>query len=736
MKTIHKSLRSITTCWIACALLFFLLFAAYNFSVPNTNTLGISPEEDTEKTTVLKSYVNLPLIFEENMGQVDSKVGFLSRAPGYTFLFNELDIVIALQSDKKSPQSVFKLAFLGHNNPSVNGEGVLKSYSNYFLGNSSNSWITKVPHFSRVVYSNLYPGIDAVFYGNNQKIEYDLIVTPGADPSKIQFSLSGIESLSFQNGSLKIGMKNAEEVIMEKPIVYQDIDGLRKDVLGEFVLLAHSGDTYMLGFSIGEYEASQSLVIDPIINYSSYIGGSRETTVAGVSIDEEGNAYITGKTYSLDFPILSPSLAPSTILENAAAFVTKISSDGTELLYSTYLGGSTVDSENNASKTFGNSIAVDINGNAYVTGFTNAKDFPTTTSLSYEVDITKGSAFVTGIDPSGSSLLFSSYLGGNEYTAGNSITVDLKGNVYITGETIATNFPTKNPLYATNITTGSSIAFITAVAHDGSSLIYSTYFGSNKKTSGNAIAVDKYGNAYITGIAGQGLPTVGDPLQIGAKSGGFVAKIASGGTKLIYSSYLGNSGTGIAVDKKGNAFVVGQTSSPNFPLKGRPIAPKANSTNTGFITGINPDGTNLIFSKYLGGSSNKDKLSGVSVSSSGNLYLTGITYSLDFPLKGKTISPNAIAGRGVGFVTVLKKKAKGMIYSTYLGGGAGDKGTDIKIGERGEAYVVGSTYSLDFPKKGAELSPDANPENGVGFITTILPYSDTKHSRHKKHIRH
>ena len=471
-----------------------------------------------------------------------------------------------------------------------------------------------------------------------------------------------------------------------------------------------------VGFAVGDYDQNFMLALDP--GYSTYLGGSgadRTSSIPtnnGIAVDSWGNAYITGKTKSTDFPTLNPYQG-SYGGGFSDAFVTKLDSNGNTLIYSTYLGGDTDDE--------GHGIAVDSSGNAYVTGFTWSSDFPTLNPYQGSHGGGFYDVFVTKLDSSGDTLIYSTYLGGNGEERGNGIAVDSSSNAYVAGYTKSTNFPTQNPYQGSNA--GESDAFVTKLSSGGDTLTYSTYLGGSSSDYGNDVAVDNSGNAYITGrtYSSDDFPTL-NPHQ-GSFGGGsydaFVTKLSSGGDALIHSTYLGGNsydeGYGIAVDSSGNAYVAGYTRSSDFPTQ-NPYQGSNAGESDAFVTKLSSGGDTLIYSTYLGGSDDSGGYD-IAVDSLGNAYVTGNTQSTDFP----TLNPHQGSyGGGYcdAFVTKLSSNGSALIYSTYLGGSSSDYGHGIAVYSSGNAYVVGYTDSTDFPT----LNPYQSSHGGGEWDAFVASY--------------
>jgi plastocyanin len=650
------------------------------------------------------SYGKLPLHFEANQGQTDGLVKFLARGTGYGLFLTTTESVLVLQKPeaarpgegvarveaatpkRSSPPGVLRVKLLGADpHPAIVGREELPGKSHYFIGNDPKKWRTDVPQYAGVEYKEVYPGVSLTYYGNQSQLEYDFVVSPGGDPRRIRLGIGGAEAIHVDaEGNLVLSLPRGE-VVEKAPIVYQEVDGARKAVAGRFVLTGRGE----VGFDVGAYEAHKPLVLDPVLVYSTYLGGSSLDQGYGITVDASGNAYVTGLTNSVNFPAVDPLQAASG--GSFDAFVAKVNAAGSALVYSTYLGGSGDDG--------GYGIAVDASGNAYVTGGTTSINFPTVNALQ-AANGGGTDVFVAKLNASGSALLYSTYLGGGGNDGGYGIAVDTSGNAYVTGFTSSTNFPTANPLQAT-YGGGTSDAFVAKLNPAGSALVYSTYLGGSGDDQGLfGIAVDASGTAYVTGTTSSTNFPTANPLQAaygGGSSNAFVAKLNPTGSAFVYSTYLGGSGGDaghcIAADASGNAYVAGHTFSTNFPTANALQAAYGGGTDA-FVAKLNPAGSALIYSTYLGGSG-QDQGSGIAVDASGNAYVTGYTFSTNFP----TANPlqAAYGGNYNAFVAKLNAAGSALVYSTYLGGSGGDQGQGIALDASGNAYVTGITQSTNFP---------------------------------------
>jgi hypothetical protein len=681
---------------------------------------GIVWRDSPAQSKIVQSYGKLPLSFEANQGQTDPHVKFLSHGADYSLFLTGDEAVFslrergtsvnlprfrqALQARPEQPVSDAVLRMRLHNaNPAAKMVGVeeLKSKSNYFIGNDPKSWRRNVPTYNKVEYEAIYRGINLVYYGNQGQLEYDFVVTPGADPGQIQLDFLGNDESIKQDEKgdllLRVGKR---EFYWRKPLVYQKKDGTRQEVAAHYIIK----DKNRVEFAVANHDSGRTLFIDPLV-YSTYLGGTIFDEGLGIAVDGSGDAYVAGATSSNDFPTMNP--LQSTYHGGGDVFVAKINPAGS-LIYSTYLGGSQFDQ--------GYGIAVDRLGNTYVTGITESTDFPTTNALQPSFGGGLIDAFVAKINPAGSALVYSTYLGGSGQDNATGIAVDNAGSAYIIGNTTSNDFPTKKPLQATN--SGDGDVFLAKINPTGSALVYSTYLGGSGNDVGTAIA-QLYGAVYVAGYTNSTNFPTANPLQPNYGGGfedAFVAKINSSGSALVYSTYLGgsknDSGFGIAVDITGNAYVTGATTSTNFPTVS-PFQRTLRGGNDVFVSKINPSGSALVYSSYLGGSADDYGYS-IAVDLGGNAYVTGLTLSTNF----RTVKPlqAASGGNGDAFAAKINSAGSALAYSTYLGGSGVDQGNSITQ-HAGNAYITGYTESTDFPTMNPLQS--ANGGNADAFITVI-----------------
>ena len=564
------------------------------------------------------------------------------------------------------------------------GTDKLSGKVNYLIGNAPEKWHKNIPTYAKVRYREIYPGVDMVLYGNGGRFEYDFVIAPGADPGLIALGFEGIGDLKLdEKGNLELSA-GSEQLTMHKPFVYQETAGATKEIEGSFVLKGKN----QIGFQLGKYDESKPLVIDPVVtlNYSTYLGGDSWDYGYCIAVDGSGCVYMAGATNSTNFPVHDAYQAINAGEHDV--FITKVNAAGNAIIYSTYLGGSDYDD--------GNGIAVDSSGCAYVTGYTSSTDFPLKNAFQSTF---KGvsEVFITKLDAAGDELIYSTYLGGDNWDRGYGIAVDGDGCAYVTGYTMSTDFPVRNAYQST--LTGFRTAFITKMNTAGNDLIYSTYLGGSGSDYSNGIAVDSSGCVYVAGSTDSTDFPVLNAYQ-SLKNGlidVFITKLSADGNSLVFSTYLGGAGSdycnGIAVDGDGCAYVTGTTRSTDFPVRNA-YQSTLTGFDTAFITKMNTAGDDLIYSTYLGGSGNNTGWS-IVTDASGCAYVTGYTTSTDFPVKNAYQSANA-GGSDV-FVTKLSAAGNALIYSTYLGGSDTDIGRGIAVDTGGRAYVTGYTQSANFP---------------------------------------
>lgn len=700
-----------------------------------------------------------PLLLEVNIGQAPAPIRYVARGDGYTVGLLASGLMLDLRYagsqqlavSERHPsgaqpsvgRALLRLDLVGARpQPSLRAELPQSSVSNYFIGNDPSNWHRNVANYRALRYEQVYPGIDWLIHGKARLLEYDFVVAPHIDPGQIKLEVDGADLLAVaDNGDLLI-KAHGQTLRQLKPRIYQlSAEGKERDLEGRYIVKRN-----LVGFEVGPYDRSQPLVIDPVFVYSTYLGGSgyNGDSANAIAVDGSGNAYIAGATSSTNFPTANPFQAANDdrVALQFNAFVTKLNSDGSALIYSTYLGGSGDISFNGDGA---NAIAVDSAGNVYVAGYTSSSDFPTANPFQAANKASASSrvgsnAFVTKLDAAGSALVYSTFLGGSGTDSANAVAVDGSGNAYLAGNTSSHDFPTANPIQAVNNVASADIStvFITKLTADGSALVYSTYLGGSGTNSNGGvttvggdiargIALDPSGNAYVVGVTfSTDFPTA-NALQNANNdsSSAFVTKINSAGSALVYSTYLGGSSNSdfatyaeaVALDSAGNAYVAGVTDATDFPTvnplqgtnKGR------GGASTAFVSKLNVSGNALIYSTYLGGSGG-DSANAIAVDGSDQAYVAGSTASVDFPVNDALQSSNNGAPHNASnaFVSVLNAAGSTLEFSSYLGGSgtlskiqpdcvpcapiySGDGASAVAVDQAGNVYLAGSAFSTDFP---------------------------------------
>lgn len=647
-----------------------------------------------------ESYGRLPLHFEENRGQADREVQFLARGPGYGLYLTASEAVLVLGAKDRT---VLRMALVGANSDSpVSGLDELPGKANYFIGKDSSKWRTNVPTYAKVRYREVYPGIDLVYYGNQRQLEYDFVVAPGADPTEIVLRFEGADAIKIDtHGDLVLHTANGE-LRQHKPVIYQETDGVRQLIEGSYVIK----DAHQVAFQFAAYDESRPLIIDPMLFYSTYLGGNSDDYAWSIAVDGAGHAYVTGSTGSTNFPTTDGS-SQTTFGACHTAFVAKFDRAGSALVYSTYLGG--LDSAG-CYDNVGSAIVVDDAGHAYVTGYTFA-DFPTTAEAFQRAHI-EGDAFVTKLSPTGDGLVYSTLLGGGFDDFGTGIALDASGSAYVAGWTYSPDFPTTAGAFQPTYGGGGTAGFVAKLNPAGSAVEYSTYLHGGDASGHDyirGIAVDARGSTYVAGATNPysnhppNFPTTPGAFQItygGGSVDAFVAKLNSTGSALVYSTYLGGSGwddiLGIAIDAAGHAYVAGRTISSDFPTTAAALQPNhGGGTWDAFVTKLNVAGSALLYSTYLGGIDH-DFGTAIAVDADGRAYVTGATRSSNFPTTPGPFQAN-LRNMADAFVTKFELDGTTLAFSSYLGGDRGEGGTSIALDAAGNVLVAGYTASADFP---------------------------------------
>jgi Beta-propeller repeat/FG-GAP-like repeat len=677
----------------------------------NASANGAAPVTGAQRGKVLENYGRLPLGFEPNQGQTDPSVKFVSRGHGYSLFLTSSEAILVLPaapqrmgSDDKLTASVLRMRLSGANaNATVSGGDELPGKSNYLIGSDPSKWHTNIANYAKVRYSNVYPGIDLVYYGNQGRLEYDFVVAPGADPRSIGLLFTGADKVAVdkQTGDLVL-LTGRKEVRFRKPVVYQAAEqqgGSKVSVEGRFKLSRGRAR-----FEVGRYDRHKPLVIDPGLTYSTFLGGNNQDIGYGIAVDTSGDAYIAGFTMSPDFPVVDGHPYNG----GGDSFVTKLNPTGSALIYSTCIGGSSDD--------LATGIAIDGQGFAYVAGQTSSTNFPVT-SGAYQTTCPGCASedldgFVIKLDRSGGGLSYATYLGGSMTTQPFGIAVDLDFNTYIVGSTASTDFPTTSGVFQPTFGGGDSDGFVTKLNTTGTALVWSSFLGGTSTDQVSGVALDITDDVYVTGqtASSGGFPITSGAFQSaygGGTEDAFVTEVNNLGAGLIYSTYLGGSGTdtgsGLALDSTGDAYVVGSTASTNFPVTSGSFQTANAGVSDAFITKVLNGGASLVYSTYLGGGGN-DYGVAIVLNSLGYAFVTGNTLSTNFPVTAGAFQPQC-GSDGMcndekftdAFITGLNPRGTSLSYSTYLGGDNTDQGLAITLDASGYGYVTGTTFSPDFP---------------------------------------
>lgn len=673
-----------------------------------------------------------PMQFEANAGQAAQPTKYLSRGPGYTLFLSPAEAVFSLSGKKSHGRAALHMALVGANpNPAMEELDELPGTANYFLGNDASRWHTSIRTFGKIKYDAVYPGVDLVYYGNQRQLEYDFIVAPGANPHEIAFQFGGAERLELDDQGELITHLSGGDVRWHKPVVYQNTAAGRTEIPASFVVQ----DSRTVGFQIADYDKSLPLVIDPVLIYSTYLGGSGDDFLGGITVDNAGNVYVIGDTSSLNIP--TTNAYDSTPNGSNDVFITKINASGSNIVFSTYLGGSGDD--------YSGGIAVDSSGNVYVTGQTYSSNFPMKNAFQGS-RAGFGDAFVSKLGPNGTNLLYSTYYGGPDDDGGTCIAVDDTGRAYIGGFTwsgrnfpvSSTRFQSKAGGYPNDNNEDAFIVKLNTTVSSGSR-VYASYLGGSTDETAEGIVVDASGNAYLAGIVADNYTPYGTPpssdfptlnaFQSSFNQGstnidagvndGFITKINPNGSAMVFSTFFGGSDDDyiwdIAIDSSNRVYVVGESSSIDLPITNAAQPVLAGDINNfanpdAFVAKLQNNGTNLLYSTYLGGSGYESASSlyhfSIAVDKFGLVYVTGQTASFDFPLTIGADMTNAV-GTADAFITKINTTVPGpasLIYSTLWGGsadiyagGAVNYGMAVAVDTNGNFFVGGMTSATNFP---------------------------------------
>ena len=711
----------------------------------------------SEGGNITSHYGDVPLMFEANQGQTDSQVKFLSHGGGYSVFLTAGGLVLALRpsetsattndsaapSPRRDPSRLSAVRQLEREardakstalaidlvgaaaNPVIVGEQALHTTINYFIGRDPSKWRRNVPTYSKIRYRNVYSGIDLVYYGNDRSVEYDFDLAPGADATQIQFSVTGADSLNVAPSGDLVLTKGVHELRFQTPILYQEINGARTRVRGTYVLR----DSTRVAFEVGSYDKTKPLVIDPVLVYSAFLGGSGDDFSNGIAVDSSGDAYVVGLTDSPNFPASIGSYNPTQF----RMFLTKLDPTGSTLLFADYFGGTSGSDE-------AYTVALDSSGNSYITGDATSSDFPVVNA--YQSTLSgSADAFLVKFSADGSSILYSTYLGGSSSQFANSVSVDPAGEAVIVGVTQSSDFPLLNA-YQSSISADQFgdwgvYGFLTKFAANGTSLVYSTYLAGNTLNTGSCtgcfpdseimgVVTDASGNAYVTGnTSTTNFPVTSSALTTtfpgySLSSVGFVSKFSTSGG-IAYSTYLGGLSStllnAIAVDTTGSAYVTGYAiANDSFPIITASICdPSMSNCNGAIIAKLDPTGSSLLYSTFLGTSNNMAGQA-IQVDASGDAFIVGsdVQFDLSNPIEGYA------GGNGDVVIAEIDPTATTLLMATFLGGQGWEAADSLALDTNGAVYVTGVTQSLDFPVTQSAIQTTLGGQTDA-FITKIDP---------------
>jgi hypothetical protein len=694
---------------ISCIFLLISLISADTQQMRYPTTQPPLPQPNNLKMDI--DYGRIPLYFIPNEGQVEEKALFYADTSKYTLWVTREGLIFDSIRDlagatHRYERDVSRVRFIDANPvvqvfPEDNSDHKVS----YFRGEDSTRWHTGIETSKAVLYRSLYPHVDLRIYGVEQEIEYDFIVKPGGEVADIGLEYQDVQGT--KPGAVTTSLDEEGNLIIQtafgelthtRPVAYQIIQGKRIEVEASFKAIKEIAalnqtqtqlqNTY--GFEVGPYDKNRDLIIDPlVIVYATYIGGKGGEGSTWVAVDPTGAAYLTCWVSSKDFPTKN-AFYPKYGGPPTDACITKLSPDGKSLIYSSYLGGPERDGPID--------ITVDATGAAYITGRASG-GFPQVNSLHEFRGI--GDAFIVKVDPTGTSLVYSTYLGGSDFERARGVAADSKGNAYVVGTTWSQDFPTKKAFQKKNA--GASDVFLAKLNPTGSAIVFSTYIGGTGEDIGLDIQVDNKGSLYVVGDTwSKEFPTKkAFQKKLKGENDSFLMKFHKRGKKLIYSTYLGGSlaeeARDIDVDMWGNAHVVGSTNSPDFPVSKALYKTLAGDYDI-YIAKFKPNGKKLHFSTFMGGSQ-QDNGHTVRVDTDGTIYIGGYTESKKFPTKDAIMKK--YQGEGDSILAQFSADGQSIVFSTFFGGKAWERGYGMDLDHMGGIYLATHTTSKDMPVKNA-----------------------------------
>ncbi len=705
----------------------FLIFSVI-FTLSFLTTVFSADYSSFTSTQFVSHLDDQPLAFTKNMGQWPDSILFRANANGAVMWFTKDGVYqqffkrVSKESDSRDndiehlPEHdsietmMIKTAFVEPNADVTIETGEVLAYTcNYFFGNDQNKWLTDVPNYSSITYKDIYVGIDLHYYSNGKQMEYDFIIAPHAELSLIRMKYEGADSIYLVDNQELVVAFPWGEIHERELFVHQGVPISVTGINTRYVLF----DKHIFGFQLLEEVTNPllSVVVDPVLTFGSYLGGSLWDEGSAIDVDNAGNLYVTGRTQSANFPMVGA--IDGSFGGMWDVFVSKLSADGSALLFSTYLGGVQTDAPRG--------LLIDSSSAVCLSGYTASSDFPVQNA--YDNTHNGGyDIFVTKLSSSGNTLLYGTFLGGSTDEGPRDIATDSSGCLYVGGSTSSADFPAVNGYDTTY--NGESDVFFTKFSADGSSVVYSTFLGGTESDDAGGFAVDKFGNAYIGGqIDSDDFPIVNalDSLKSGSGDS-FIAKIAPSGDSLVYSTFIGGNAAvlfkDVTVDTSGNAYIAGETSSSSLAVHNAFDSTYNGGSPDCFVAKISSAGDTRIFTTYLGGIS-IDQISMITLDQFDNVYVIGSTTSTNFPCQnaldttlGTNPSHDSLFGVFDVFITKLASSGNSLDFSTYLGSFSHEMGYAIVVDQSENIYVSGHTLSTDFNMKdGYDNSSNGGPQD-------------------------
>ena len=696
-----------------------------------------------------RSLARLTPTFEQNTGRYGKSVRFVSRLGGGATLFitDREAVVVTRSGGSEAPSerrigprersaaadarmSAVTMRLEGSKGaPTVAGMDRRPGVVNYLIGNDRSKWRRNVPTFGRIRMAGVYPGVDLVYYQQSDPatgrhaLEYDFVVKPGADASRVRLAFDGADRMRLAGGDLVLTSAGGD-LRLRRPYAYQQIGGRRVQVACKYRV---APGAKRVAFQVARYDMARPLVVDPVLEYSTYLGGSDEDRTGHIAVDVAGCAYIGAHTWSMDMPTTGAAYQAAFRGGPYTSYIAKLNPTGSGLVYATYLGGDGYSGDGC------NGIAVDGAGCAYVAGYTHSSSFPTTLGAFQRVNRGHYDGYVAKLNATGSDLIYSTLLGGSyDYDMCKGIALDTAGYAYITGMAGSADFPITAGALQTSFNGGGEDGFVAKLSRDGGSLIYSTFLGGTGWDECDGITINGAGNAYVTGYTSSSdFPTTPGSLKQTGPGGthdGFVVKLAASGAAAEYATYFGGSKIDMAykivIDDTGAAYIVGTTESADLPVTSAAFQRLFGGGGCdAFVAKLNASGTGLIYCTYIGGSG-WDYANDILLDSLGAACLVGQTYSQNFPINAEALQPN-LAGESDTFVARLTASGRDLAYSTFFGGTAGDDSYGIALDGVGAVYITGRTFSSDLPVPPGAFQSSYKGGVSDGFIAKMRLVGDT-----------